>query len=107
MTIPQQPTHKTPLSGKQLLILCLLISAALCISAAAAAGGRNCRRPLPSKPCRTPGNEHRLAAYYAMQNDIDLTGVVEPCRFNNHTIHWRTNRQQPHHYRTYHLKVNN
>ena len=79
MIIPQQPTHKTPLIRKTtLLLLCLLISAALCISAAAAAGGSG----TTGDPYRieTPAelqamNTH-LAAYYAMQNDIDLTGVT-------------------------------
>ena len=80
MTIPpQQPTHKTPLIRKTtLLLLCLLISAALCISAAAAAGGLGTAGdPFRIEtPAELQAMNTDLAAYYAMQNDIDLTGVT-------------------------------
>ena len=79
MIIPQQPTHKTPLIRKTtLLLLCLLISAALCISAAAAAGGSGIAGDpyLIETPAELQAMNTDLAAYYAMQNDIDLTGVT-------------------------------
>ena len=79
MIIPQQLTHTTPLIRKTtLLLLCLLISAALCISAAAAAGGLGTAGdPFRIEtPAELQAMNTDLAAYYAMQNDIDLTGVT-------------------------------